>query len=213
MARLLVIEDDGFTRMLLCSQLRELGHEVIADAATSAEGIACARALRPDALIVDLDLGHGPTGLDVAHAVRRLLPGVGILLLTTYIDVRLIGDFRPLPPGSVFMVKRTLTEAAVLSSAIDLALQPEAQESGVSQQPHSVLSRLRDGQIEIMRLVAAGYTNAEIAKQRHIEEKSVAKAITRLLDQLDLEVTERQNPRVLVTQAYYAFIAGLNEFR
>jgi len=213
MARLLVIEDDGFTRMLLCSQLRELGHEVIADAATSAEGIACARALRPDALIVDLDLGHGPTGLDVALAVRRLLPGVGILLLTTYVDVRLIGDFRPLPPGSVFMVKRTLTEAAVLSSAIDLALQPEAQASGVSQQSHSVLSRVRDGHIEIMRLVAAGYTNAEIAKQRHIEEKSVAKAITRLLDQLDLEVTERQNPRVLITQAYYAFIAGLNEFR
>ncbi|MBU6244309.1 MAG: response regulator [Actinomycetales bacterium] len=213
MARLVVVEDDGFTRMLLCSQLRELGHEVVGDAAASAEGIACVRALRPDALIVDLDLGRGPTGLDVAHAVRRMLPGLGILMLTSYIDVRLIGDFRPLPPGSVFMVKRTLNDPAVLSSAIDLSL---ASSTGPSTAPiaaRSVALKLRDGQIEIMRLVAAGYTNAEIAKERHIEEKSVAKAVTRLLDQLDLKVTEQRNPRVLITQAYYAFIAGLAEFR
>lgn len=213
MARLVVVEDDGFTRMLLCSQVRELGHDVVGDAQTSAEGIACARVLRPDGLIVDLDLGRGPTGLDVAHAVRRMLPEVGILLLTTYVDVRLIGDFRPLPPGSVFMVKRTLTEASVLASAIDLSLQPHTAPTSSVRPGTSVVSRLRDGQIEIMRLVAAGFTNAEIAKERHIEERSVAKAITRLLHQLDLKVTEQRNPRVLITQAYYAFIAGLAEFR
>jgi len=213
MSRLVVIEDDGFTRMLLCSQLRELGHEVVGDAAASAEGIACVRALRPDALIVDLDLGRGPTGLDVAHAVRRMLPGLGILMLTSYIDVRLIGDFRPLPPGSVFMVKRTLNDPAVLSSAIDLCLESSTGVSAAPNAAQSVVSKLRDGQIEIMRLVAAGYTNAEIARERHIEEKSVAKAVTRLLDQLDLKVTEQRNPRVLITQAYYAFIAGLAEFR
>jgi len=38
--RILVVEDDGFTRMLLCSQLRELGHEVVGEAANSAEGMA-----------------------------------------------------------------------------------------------------------------------------------------------------------------------------
>ena len=108
--RLLVVEDDGFTRMLLCSQLRELGHEVVGEAANCAEGLASAAVTRPDAVLVDLDLGSGPNGSDFAHGVRRMLPEVGILLLTTYVDVRLIGDFRPLPAGTVFMVKRALTD-------------------------------------------------------------------------------------------------------
>ena len=81
------------------------------------------------------------------------------------------------------MVKRTLNDPAVLSSAIDLCLESS---TGVSTAPNaaqSVVSKLRDGQIEIMRLVAAGYTNAEIARERYIEEKSVAKAVTRLLEE------------------------------
>ena len=44
-----------------------------------------------------------------------MLPEVGILLLTTYVDVRLIGDFRPLPAGTVFMVKRALTDVESLN--------------------------------------------------------------------------------------------------
>ena len=57
--RILVVEDDGFTRMLLCSQLRELGHEVVGETANCAEGIASAAVTRPDVVLVDLDLGLG----------------------------------------------------------------------------------------------------------------------------------------------------------
>ncbi|MEK9810592.1 MAG: LuxR C-terminal-related transcriptional regulator, partial [Candidatus Nanopelagicales bacterium] len=62
--------------------------------------------------------------------------------------------------------------------------------------------------VEIMRLVASGLSNAEIAKARGIEEASVAKAVARLISQLDLSSTHARSPRVLITQAYFGFVAG-----
>jgi len=206
--RILVVEDDGFTRMLLANQLRDLEYDVVGAAPSCAEGMASAKVNRPDLLIADLDLGPGPTGVDLAYAVRKALPHCGILMLSTYVDTRLIGDFRPLPSGSVFMVKRSLTDIATLASAICVALDRGAVTALNPTAGPPSLPRLRDGQIEIMRLVACGYTNAEIAKQRVLEEPSVAKAIARLLHQLGLVVTPDRNPRVLITQAYFTYISG-----
>lgn len=205
--RIVVVEDDGFTRMLLCSHLREMGHAVVGEAASCAEGMASARVSRPDLVLVDLDLGPGPNGIDLAHGVRKIQPEVGILMLTSYVDVRLIGDMRHLPQGTVFMVKRSLTDADTLQSALSMTMDPE---SGHSLRLHGdgSLDKLRDGQIEIMRLIACGYTNAEIATQRYLREASVAKAITRLIQQLGLQARTDRNPRILITQAYFALIAG-----
>ena len=206
MTRVLLVEDDGFTRMLLCSQLREIGHEVVADVATAADGIAVLKICQPDLAILDLDLGPGPTGVDLAYAIRKAMPRVGILMLSTYVDIRLIGDFRPLPAGAVFMVKRSLTDTAALDSAMTMAVLREPVRPA---DPGALgMPRLRDGQLEIMRLIAYGYTNAEIARKRSLEEASVAKAIARLLQQLGLTVTPERNVRVLITQAYFALLSG-----
>ncbi len=206
MTRVLLVEDDGFTRMLLCSQLREIGHDVVADVATAADGIAVLKICQPDLAILDLDLGPGPTGVDLAYAIRKAMPRVGILMLSTYVDIRLIGDFRPLPAGAVFMVKRSLTDTAALDSAMTMAVLREPVRPA---DPGALgMPRLRDGQLEIMRLIAYGYTNAEIARKRSLEEASVAKAIARLLQQLGLTVTPERNVRVLITQAYFALLSG-----
>ena len=206
MTRVLLVEDDDFTRMLLCSQLREIGHDVVADVATAADGIAVLKICQPDLAILDLDLGPGPTGVDLAYAIRKAMPRVGILMLSTYVDIRLIGDFRPLPAGAVFMVKRSLTDTAALDSAMTMAVLREPVRPA---DPGALgMPRLRDGQLEIMRLIAYGYTNAEIARKRSLEEASVAKAIARLLQQLGLTVTPERNVRVLITQAYFALLSG-----
>ena len=206
MTRVLLVEDDGFTRMLLCSQLREIGHDVVADVATAADGIAVLKICQPDLAILDLDLGPGPTGVDLAYAIRKAMPRVGILMLSTYVVIRLIGDFRPLPAGAVFMVKRSLTDTAALDSAMTMAVLREPVRPA---DPGALgMPRLRDGQLEIMRLIAYGYTNAEIARKRSLEEASVAKAIARLLQQLGLTVTPERNVRVLITQAYFALLSG-----
>ena len=66
---------------------------------------------------------------------------------------------------------------------------------------------LTDTQIEMMRLIAAGYSNAEIAKRMWITEDGVNRAVTRLVKQLGLQVSKEHNTRVLISRAY-AELAG-----
>jgi len=133
---------------------------------------------------------------------------VGILLLTSYVDIRLIGDFRPLPPGTVFMVKRSLTNVEAFESAIDMAVDSGSRRTLENLHGDGSLDKLRDGQIEIMRLIACGHTNSEIASQRFLRDASVGKGMARLIKQLNLPEGSERNARVLITQAYFAPISG-----
>lgn len=200
--RVLVVEDDGFTRMLLRGQLEQLGYDVVADAGTAA-GALDAAALAPDVALLDLDLGRGPTGIDIAYGLRRLLPQIGIVMLTSYADTRLIGEQRGLPPGALALVKRTLEDAAILDAALRMAVDPAAGADLAALLPVAEATHLSDGQIEILRLVAHGFSNAEIARRRHLSESAVIKAVGRLVDQLGLQTQSGDNQRVLLTQAYF----------
>lgn len=201
--RILVVEDDGFTRMLLRGQLENLGHEVVGATAVVADAIDLARQWGPDVALLDLDLGPGPSGVDLAHGLRRLAPGIGIVLLTSYADVRLTGEHRGLPPGALGLVKRTLDDSASLDAALRLAVDPDHRIAHESPLVPRSMAKLSDGQIEILRLVANGFTNAEIAKRRHLTESAVVKAIARLVQQVGITQRPGDNVRVLLAQAYF----------
>ena len=129
-----------------------------------------------------------------------MLPTIGIVLLTSYADVRLIGAQRELPVGSVALVKRMLEEPEQLNAALTMSLDIPA-----ASKRTDAVSRvhLSDGQTEILRLVANGFSNAEIARRAHLSESAVIKALGRLLDQLSIDPKPGENNRVLLTQAYF----------
>ena len=205
---MLVVDDDDFTRFLLVRTLRDLGFEEVSDAESAASALAAAQAAKPDVAIVDLDLGRGPNGIDCAHALRKILPRIAIVMLSSYQDPRLLGANRPLPVGSVYLSKRLLGDAGVLADTIrEVSSEPCADRSkAVAQQ--SALSRVKlsDNQVEIMRLVAEGYSNAEIARRIFVTEPGVAKAIGRLVKQLGIDAGPNTNVRVRITQAYYSMV-------
>lgn len=200
---MLVVEDDGFTRMLLVGQLERLGYEVVGNMGAVAEALDAARTQHPDLALLDLDLGRGPTGIDLAHGLKRMLPSIGIVLLTSYADTRLTGEHRGLPPQSVMLVKRTLDDASMLDAALRLALDPAEQPALGGRLPGPNAPRLSDGQAEILRLVANGFSNAEIGRRRHLTESAVIKAVARLIQQLGIEPRAGDNQRVLLAQAYF----------
>ena len=72
--RLLLVDDDDFTRMTVRAVLASLDYDVIGDAAIVVTAMDLARAGRPDLAVIDLDLGEGPTGIDLAHGLRTLRP-------------------------------------------------------------------------------------------------------------------------------------------
>jgi DNA-binding NarL/FixJ family response regulator len=157
-----------------------------------------ARTSRPDVVLLDLDLGAGPTGIDAAYGLRGLLPDVGIVVLSSYADARVMGRrARPLPPGALFVSKRDLSDVQVLEDAIRGSLQADvpvvSPRGGVD---------FTDSQLELMRLVASGLSNDEIARRLWLTEPSVRRSITRLLRKLNIESSDTRNARVQLTRAY-----------
>ena len=70
------------------------------------------------------------------------------------------------------------------------------------------LASLSAQQVEVMRLVAAGCSNAEIARRRSITEPAVAKAVARLIRHFEIQADTSQNQRVLIAQLYQRLSGG-----
>ena len=204
----LIVDDEDFTRMALGAVVTGLGHRVLSQAASVVEAMDAARTIRIDVALIDLDLGEGPTGIDLAHGLRAVQPHVGLLLLSSYLEPRFMGRrSRGLPERAEFLTKQELGDANLLGDALIRAVAGEVPAHPPVSPAAVQAPDLTDAQIELMRLVAAGYSNAEIARQLWITEAGVNRAVTRLVKQLDLEVTKERNPRVLIARAY-ADIAG-----
>lgn len=204
----LVVDDDDFVRFLLVRTLRDLGFATVDDAASASDAVRLASARGPDLAVLDLDLGGGPTGIDLAYGLRKAHPALAVIILSSYTDPRLLGANRELPDGGVYLSKREVGDVEVLKRAITEVIDaPRGRRAG---SPAATVGgrKLSDNQVEVMRLVAEGFSNAEIARRRHLTEPAVEKAIARLIKQLDLAPGREDNARVLITQAYYALIGA-----
>lgn len=206
-----IVEDDPFTRLTLSSLLREMGCDVVGEAGTVADALVVIAEAKPDLVLIDLDLGEGPTGNDLAHAVREASPEIKLVVLSTYLEPRLMGSSHaPLPDGSVFVVKRSVTGPEVLAHAFRLAGSLPDGEGKVLAvalgSSRHLLAQLTDAQIDVLRLIATGYSNAEIARRLVVNERTVEKTIARLIKQLDVQTDKDQNQRVVLTQIYFRLI-------
>ena len=199
----LLVEDNDFTRSTVAAALRAEQCHLVASVASARDAMDAAKMHDIDCAVLDLDLGTGPSGIDLAYALRQDDPDLAIVILTSYADPRLHSDDeRQLPARAVYAVKDDVHSTAQLREQIDVACGLRRQDvaHGARQVP------LTDAQVEILRLVADGCTNAEIARRRVVSERSVEAAIARILRRLDITPDENENSRVLLTGAYFALI-------
>lgn len=196
--RVLVVEDDDFTRVTLKAAIERYGLDVVAVASDAKAAVTRAVDAGAQVGVFDLDLGPGPTGLDVAHGIRRLIPDFGVVLLTSYEDPRLLSaSLASLPAGSAYVVKQSLEDLGFLIEAI------KGSRAGKFDDAQVPRVDLTDAQVETLRLLACGLTNAEIAKVRVVEVKSVEQTISRTAKRLGLDGDEALNQRVALARAYY----------
>ena len=205
--RIVIIEDDAFTRTMIAGALQMQGLDVIGEASTVAPAIQMVERLKPDAIVVDLDLGNGPNGIDLAIAIRRKFPRIGIVILTTYEDPRLLTPNISLPPaGSEYLIKRKIGEIGLLYDAITKSIasaQTPNKNELIDKKKVYAMQNVSDSQLETMRLVAQGLSNAQIARVKSITEKSVEQSISRLVSHLDLPSGPTNNQRVQITKLYF----------
>lgn len=196
--RVLLVEDHDFTRSTLAATLRAEDFVVVASVSTARDALLAVNEHDVDCAVIDLNLGRGPSGIDVAYGLREHDPRIGILLLTAFADRRLhSGDERPLPLGAHYAVKHDIRSSAQLRDAVHIAL-------GVATAPPSSSTArlpLSDTQMETVRMLDEGLTNAEIAKRRGVSERTVQTTIGRIVTSLKLNPAPGQNPRVLILRA------------
>jgi DNA-binding NarL/FixJ family response regulator len=203
---ILLIENDPLLRSALHGAFEQQGFTVVASCAGSEEAMAAAETTAFDAVVTDLDLGEGPNGMVIAHTLRRRQPELGVVVLTSYSEPRLVGSkLSQLPLGSEYVLKHEVSDMPALCARVERAIE-QAGLRGDQEAPSSE-SPLTNNQLDTMRLVAQGMTNAEIARARCVTEKSVERTLNRLAQQLGLAADRTHNTRVQITRTYYA-LAG-----
>lgn len=200
---MLIVEDDGFALMAMSSALKLAGFDTLVAESASA-GLEVAKNKRPKAAVLDLHLGQGPTGLDLALELRKLNAGIGLVFLTSYSDPRLLIPKATLPPGSVYLNKAQVRDVEILRKALERALRRQGNSPAVK----SRFSDLTQTQIETLQLLAQGLSNAEIAKRRFVTEKSIEKMVSRIARLVGLEATKDQNQRVQLARVFIAETSG-----
>jgi len=199
----LVLEDDDFTRMALCGTLTLAGVRVVAECKTATEAVGAQKNFSPAVALLDLDLGRGPTGLDVARSLRRQNPHIGIVFLTSYSDPRFVASPGQEPPaGSQYLVKKSVGSVDVILEAINTSLSSRAVNK-LKPEASSDFGHLTSSQIATLRLIADGSSNQEIARKLSITEKSVEQQVGRIAKRLGIERNLDRNVRVSIARAYF----------
>ena len=205
LAKVQVVEDDAFTRSTLSTLLAQKGFEVVGVVESADEALILQQLHKPEVLLIDLDLGPGPNGIDIATVLRNHNPNLGIIILTSFSDPRL-ADTRnqDLPRGTLYFTKSRMNDVSVLFTAI---LRVKHMPLAAARRTDSKISQLTETQIDILRLVSEGQTTSSIAEQRGVSEKSVEAILARIYAALDLPRNKSLNPRVQMARAYFT-LAG-----
>ena len=117
--KVMLIEDDEFTRATVKSALQGQGINIVYDSAFVKDGIEFAKQNRPDVAVLDYNLGKGPNGIDLANQLRRMQPEIGIVLLTAFLNpAELDTKISQLPAGSRYLVKHSVSNIKVLVKEI-----------------------------------------------------------------------------------------------
>ena len=211
-SRVLVVEDEEFTRSLIVNALQSEGLDVVASTSSASYALKVAPRLDVDVALLDLNIGAGPTGLDLALGLRRLKPDIGIVFLTSYKDPRLLGGQQTMVPhGTIYIEKTGLSDLTKIRRSIEKAIvngQISQNKSNVELKTLPRLSNLSNSQVEVIRLVADGLSNSGIAKQRGVTEKSVEQTLSRIMKKLNMPMDERKNRRVEIVK-YFRYQTGV----
>jgi len=178
--------------------------DVRARVGTAFDAIDAQRKHDPQVALLDLDLGLGASGIDVAIALRENNPKIGIVFLTTYRDPRLLNANIPnLPEGAIFLNKLEMNSTAKITLQISLAIVKPLAKRALPWVRSGPLSAMSSTQIEILKDVAAGLSTSEIARTRGVSEQAIDKSISRISKNLGIPKSADSNLRVQIVRAYF----------
>jgi len=203
----LIVDDHELAREALVSILgRESDVEVVGEATDGEKAVAMAGRLRPDLVLMDVRMPE-MDGLAATQAIKRELPGARVLLLTTYDTPEyVLAGLRTGADGYLLKgaSKQELLRAIRAILRGEQMVQPDLATSilrGVAQERGEAAAAepaLTDRQRDVLRLVADGRSNPEIASELHVSLNTVKTHVVHVLHRLG--VTDRTQAAVRAAQ-------------
>ena len=209
--RLVIAEDTVLLREGLAGLLEDAGHEVVARVGDAESLLAVVAEHDPELAIVDVRMPptYEDEGMKAAAEIRRSHPGTAVLVLSQHIESRHAIDLVGSGGGFGYLLKdRVLDVDEFLEAAVRVrnggsALDPEVvKQLLVPPQDDDTLAELTPREREVLGLVAEGRTNAGIAKQLWLTEKTVETHVSSILGKLGLPLDGDTNRRVLAVVTY-----------
>jgi DNA-binding NarL/FixJ family response regulator len=210
--RVVIADDEVLLREGLERLLREIDVEVVGQAGNADELLRKVALTRPDVAIVDIKMppAHEDEGLVAAEAIRDAHPGVGVLVLSHYLESRYAMRLLEHHPERVgYLLKERVSDVAVLADALrriaegECVVDPTIVARLVNRpQQDGPIAELTAREREVLALMAEGRSNQAIAQRLFLSPKTVEAHVTHIFTKLGLRDAADDHRRVLAVLTY-----------
>ena len=191
--QVMIVDDHAIVREGLRMLLdEEPGIEVIGEAGNGKEALLRAEKLQPQVILMDLVMPE-MDGIAATQAIRQKVPNCQVLVLTSFAEDQRVPD--AIQAGAIGYLLKDVLKGDLLS-AIHAAvrgeptLHPEAQRQLMRQMtqppPQNLLDALTEREMDVLRLIAQGQSNKEIAASLHLTEGTVKGYVSTILGKLQV---------------------------
>lgn len=199
--RVLLVEDEDFTRTMVSEMLSASGINVL-PVASVAEALKSMDEFDPHVVLTDLDLGHGPDGADLLTKVAEDRPWTGMVIMTAHASPELaINDVSRIPEQAGYIVKSELNSIHTLVSIIQESIIRPGNFNGSDYAGEQKVT-ITSSQAEILRMIADGLSNTAIAEARGITLRAAEALIQRTFAALGVNGDSSINARVAAVRMW-----------
>jgi len=209
--------DDAFELSTLASVLKMHGTNVIGEARKESSALLLMRSMQPNVLLIDMHISNEHS-IAIATAIRKESPQIGVVILVACADLRLLGELTcNIPIGSKVVIKKSMNSVSALCDVISESriFVPESPVAWINgnvsiheKVVENLISHLTDLQIDTLRQIANGLTNAEIGRIRFVSEKAIEQIVSRIALMLDVQPDRTKNLRVQLVGEYFKWIGA-----
>jgi DNA-binding NarL/FixJ family response regulator len=210
--RVIVGEDHPFVREGIVHVLQDGGFDVVGTTANARDLLRMADAYGPDVVVADIQMppDHADDGLRAALAIRAANPGVGVLVLSQFLEDSYVFDLvSEGAQGVGYMLKEKVGDMRLFTDAVrrvadgGSALDPDVVARLVGRmRKASPVDDLTPREREVLALIAEGRSNGGIARELAVTVAAVERHVTSIFDKLGLNQSPDLHRRVLAVLTY-----------
>ena len=199
--KVLLVEDEEFTRTLIRDSLTKIGMTVV-DVGSVHDALVVMDDFDPHVVVSDLDLGPGPDGADLLYKVEQTRPWTGMVVLTAHAspELALHGASR-IPESATYLVKSQISSTEYLKAAIEESIVTPGAKSAANKNSEDQFV-ISSTQGEILRMIADGLSNAAIARERNVTLRAAEALIQRTFAALGVKGDPDVNSRVIAVRLW-----------